>query len=283
MKTLLLNISDIHAGSDKAENEGLVLSKFIIDVKEQVSKMCYDELYVLIGGDLVSSATEENYSLFDKCIIQKLVDVLNIERDHFIITSGNHDLKQSYIGEVKESFIPIFEALYGEEDFNDLIRKEAQKSTIFGKFEPYENYIQNSMNLSGQSLTCSCYSLNDKWSVHTLNTAVLSVGGYNKISDNGHMGVDTRSLHEHLREDNHPNKILLMHHPEYFCMDWVKHELKKLYKSDFVLVLSGHTHDQDCFCSVSKKFNYIRCEAPQLFTDKYDDTLGYNFIELQCI
>ena len=37
MRVLLLNISDIHVGTiDKQENEGLVLSKFIIDVEEQI-------------------------------------------------------------------------------------------------------------------------------------------------------------------------------------------------------------------------------------------------------
>jgi hypothetical protein len=36
MRVLLLNISDIHVGTiDKQENEGLVLSKFIIDVEER--------------------------------------------------------------------------------------------------------------------------------------------------------------------------------------------------------------------------------------------------------
>ena len=69
-----------------------------------------------------------------------------------------------------------------------------------------------------------------------------------------------------------------MHHPEYFCMDWVKHELRKLYGSDYDMVLSGHTHDQYIYCDIKEGF--IRCEAPQLFTDKYDDILGYNFIEL---
>ncbi len=136
------------------------------------------------------------------------------------------------------------------------------------------------MRRDDKTLTCAVYSLNDKWSIHTLNSAILSSGGYNGWEDNNRLGIDSRTLHSNLASDPHPHKILLMHHPEYFCMDWVKHELKKLYASHFDLVLTGHTHDQEIFCQQIKRSTYIHCEAPQLYTDKNDDVLGYNFIEI---
>ena len=59
MRLLLLNISDIHVGTiDKQENEGLVLSKFIVDVEEQIRKLHYDDIYVIISGDLVFAASK---------------------------------------------------------------------------------------------------------------------------------------------------------------------------------------------------------------------------------
>lgn len=62
MRVLLLNISDIHILSyDKPENEGLVLSKFIVDVEEQVKKFYYDDVFVLISGDLVFAPSDESY------------------------------------------------------------------------------------------------------------------------------------------------------------------------------------------------------------------------------
>ncbi len=280
MKTILLNISDLHLGSETPENEGVVISAFIKDVEEQIQKLTYDDIYVLIGGDLVYTASDKNYQKFNELIVRKLMDVLSIRRDHFIIVPGNHDLKQSYIGEVEESFLSIFNKKYEERQFNDLIRKDAQKQTIFGKFNAFQKFMTEIMEHNNYSLSCNFYSLNDIWSIHTLNTAIFSCGDYNKVDDLGHMGVDTRTLQMNLAMDNHPRKILLMHHPENFCMDWVKHELRKLYHSTFDLVLSGHTHDQELFCQQNKKFNYIHCEAPQLYTDKYDDVLGYCFIEL---
>lgn len=146
------------------------------------------------------------------------------------------------------------------------------------KFEAFHRYMVNTMGMDNYSLQANLFNISDNWSVHIVNSAILSCGAYKNINDQGYLGVDTRSLHSFLTEDKHPKKILLMHHPEYFCMDWVKHELRKLYGSDYDMVLSGHTHDQYIYCDIKEGF--IRCEAPQLFTDKYDDILGYNFIEL---
>lgn len=280
MKTILLNISDIHYGSNTPENEGLVISAFVKDVEEQVHKLEYNDIYVLIGGDLVFAASEKSYSGFDKEIVQRLMDILHIGRDHFVFVPGNHDLNRDYIKDVEESFQPIFQAKYSEEKFNNLIRKDAQKGMLFGKFDEFSKFSTNIMQRDDNTLTCAVYNLNNKWSIHTLNSAILSSGGFNGWEDNNRLGIDSRTLNSNLASDYHPHKILLMHHPEYFCMDWVKHELKKLYASHFDLVLTGHTHDQDIFCQQIKRSAYIHCEAPQLYTDKNDDVLGYNFIEI---
>ena len=279
MKLLLLNISDIHIGSQmKPENEGLVLRRFIEDVEEQVKRLTYDDVFVLVGGDLVYAASDESYNKFDEAVVAKLIKILNVDRSHFIFVPGNHDVNQNAVGEVEESFLSIVNAKCDEDKFNDLLGKSAQKSILFDKFVAYDKYVKSATGNSDLSLTANVFSLDDIWSIHTLNTAILSCGAYKNIDDQGHLGVDTRSLHAQLAEDKHPKKILLMHHPEYFCMDWVQHELRKLYKSDYALVLSGHTHNQEFYNDCRE--GYLRLEAPQLFTDKHDDILGYNFIEI---
>ena len=275
----MLNISDIHVGSRlKPENEDLVLSRFLDDVKEQVKKFIYDDVFVLIGGDLVFAASDESYKKFDKKIVKELSEIFKIDRSHFVIVPGNHDVIQNAVGEVEESYLPIVNAKYDETKFNDLLEKSAQRPILFDKFAAYDKYVKSATGNNDLSLTANVYSLNDIWSVHTLNTAILSCGAYKDIDDQGHLGVDTRRLYAYLADDKHPKRILLMHHPEYFCLDWVKHELRKLYKNEYSLVLSGHTHDQDIYFDT--KGEYLRLEAPQLFTDKYDDILGYNFIEI---
>lgn len=280
MRVLLLNISDIHILSqEKNENERLVLNKFIVDVEEQVAKFTYDDIFVLISGDLVFAASDESYAKFDEIIVKRLMRVLDIDRKHFIIVPGNHDVEQNVVKGIEDSFLPIFNGRYDEDKFNNLLRKEAQRGILFNKFDAFLRYMTGTMGVENFSLQTGIYEINDVWSVHTLNSAILSCGAYKDINDQGYLGVDTRGLYEILEKDKHPKKILLMHHPEYFCMDWVKHELRKLYGCEYTVVLSGHTHDQYTYCNNHEK--YIHCEAPQLFTDKYDSILGYNFIELE--
>ena len=279
MKVLLLNISDIHIGSvEKSENEGLVLRRFIEDVDEQIKKFTYDEVYVLIGGDLVFAASDESYKRFDEIIVKELCRILKIDRTHFVIVPGNHDVSQRAVQEVEESYLPIVNKKYDETRFNDLLRKPAQKDILFDKFNAFSCYVKETMGFVDYSLQANLIKINNIWSIHTINTAILSCGAYKDINDQGHLGVDSRSINEFLAKDKNPKKILLMHHPEYFCIDWVNSELRKLYKRDYSLVLSGHTHNQQIYCDNND--GYIRCEAPQLFTDKHDDILGYNYIEL---
>lgn len=66
MKTILLNISDIHIGSGTPENEGLVLNSFLSDVEEQIHKLQYDDIYVLIGGDLVFASSKKSMMILRK-------------------------------------------------------------------------------------------------------------------------------------------------------------------------------------------------------------------------
>ena len=280
MRVLLLNFSDIHVESqDKHENEGLVLEKFIADVEDQAKKFVYDEVFILISGDLVFAASDASYEKFDETIVKQLMKIFDVDRSHFIIVPGNHDVVQNSVKDVEDFFLPVFDAKIDEEKFNDLVRKEAQKGVVFGKFGPFQKYMKERFGCEDYSLLVNKYEINRTWSVHALNSAVLSCGAYKQIDDQGHLGVDTRGLHSLITSDKHQKKILLMHHPESFCMDWVKHELRKLYGSEYAMILSGHTHDQ--FTYYDDKQGYIRCEAPQLFTNKYDYILGYNFIELE--
>ena len=140
MKTILLNISDIHIGSETPENEGLVINSFLKDVEEQIRKLRYDKIYVLIGGDLVFASSKAKYDDFEKNIIQKLIKILSIDKTHFIIIPGNHDLNRSFIKDIEESFMPIFNSRYDEKKFNDLMRKEAQKTMFYGKFHDFSNF-----------------------------------------------------------------------------------------------------------------------------------------------
>ena len=72
----------------------------------------------------------------------------------------------------------------------------------------------------------------------------------------------------------------MMHHPLPFIVEWADNELTQLLRTDFDLLLTGHTHQQNILCNQVKGENYVWCQAPQLYTDK-TDKLGYCIIELE--
>jgi len=73
MKTILLYFSDIHLTGRKPENEGVVIKAFCEDVKQQLANLQYNDVYVLIGGDLVQAADDMNsYHTFYAKILKKL-------------------------------------------------------------------------------------------------------------------------------------------------------------------------------------------------------------------
>ena len=74
-KITILYFSDIHVGDGKPEDQGLVLDEFIKDVKRHLQGIT-DDVYVLIGGDLVFQADKpEQYQEFEKAIIVPLEEI----------------------------------------------------------------------------------------------------------------------------------------------------------------------------------------------------------------
>ena len=81
MKTILLYFSDIRFTGRKPENEGVVIKAFCEDVKLQLASLQCNDVYVLIGGDLVQTADDMSYyHTFYAQILNKLVSYGNRQR-----------------------------------------------------------------------------------------------------------------------------------------------------------------------------------------------------------
>lgn len=277
MKIGIVNISDIHFGLGAPENEGVVLSAFVNDIQEQMDKNKYDDLFVFIGGDLINIADDNNYDRFDAEVIKPIIEKIKINRNHIIVSPGNHDVQQSKVKDCAEMFIPVVEKKYPETEFNDLIHKEATKSMLLGKFGNFEKYVKENLIQPDYNLLGYGCDLNESWAVYCLNTSILSAGAYKGRDDRGYLSVNTRDLHLWAKDNVGKNKILLMHHPFEMMTDWSASELKKIIRNNFDLVLSGHMHEQDLICNNLLKEKFIYCQAPQLFTNK-TETSGYCII-----
>jgi len=284
MKTILIYFSDIHLTGEKPENEGAVIKAFCEDVKQQLMALQYNDAYVLIGGDLVQAADDTtSYQAFYDKILSKLI-TYGISNEKIICVPGNHDCQRQWVINHKETYAPVVNQKFSEDRFDNLINE--QQGTIFTeKFANYKLFVDHYLPNSKHNLVGFSVEINEEWSLYSLNSALTSFAGYEWSeypqlkNDERRLNVDTRNLNDWVQK-NSKKKILMMHHPLQFLAEWADDEVTKLLRTEFDLLLTGHTHRQNILCNQVKGESYVWCQAPQLYTDK-TDKLGYCIIELE--
>lgn len=271
MKKILISLSDIHYSScGRSENQDLVLTAFIDDVVKQLAKMEYDDVYVLMCGDLVQSGDTENYNAFYQDVIKKILSAIDIPKNNIIVVPGNHDLQRDSITKKHHDFV-IRQC--GETDFNDLIREEDTRNLLFTKFHPFYQFLAQHLDRSVTNMGAYVYDIDELWSVMCLNSAILSEGGLNNWDDERYLAVDTRYILEWVSVNRTRKKILLMHHPINFYTEEFEHEIQEIANKNFDIVISGHTH----YSNLYVKSRGIWITNPKLFTDK-TEALGYSLL-----
>lgn len=272
----ILFFSDIHVGDGTPENQDLVLDEFVKDCKKQL-KGDNGDLYALIGGDLVFEADKaEQYTEFHDKVIKELVNI-GFDLSHIICVQGNHDGQKAVVADKSLSYVPAVERKYQEADFNSLLD---QDSTTVDKFKNFDDYVKSSLSIPEYNNRFYVVKLSNDWNLCCLNSSLSSFSAYKEKKDLGYLGIDTRNLQKWLLNNHGKKKIMMLHHPQSWLMDWAATALNTIIKKEFSLVLTGHTHDQDLLCNKNGGDSYIHCQAPQLFTSKEDMTLGYCIIHI---
>ncbi len=284
MKTILLFFSDIHITGKKPENEGAVIKAFCEDVKLQLTNLQYKDAYVLIGGDLVQAADDsKSYQSFYDKILSKLM-TYGIPAEKIICVSGNHDCQRQWVIDNRETYAPVVNQRFTEERFDSMING-TQGAIFMEKFASYKQFVEKYLPNSKHNLVGFPIEINEEWSLYCLNSALTSFAGYEWSeypqlnNDERRLNIDTRNLNDWVQK-NSKKKILMMHHPLHFLAEWAEDELTKLLRTEFDLLLTGHTHRQNILCNQVKGEAYVWCQSPQLYTDK-TDKLGYCIIELE--
>ncbi len=99
------------------------------------------------------------------------------------------------------------------------------------------------------------------------------------MHDEGNLSIATRPLYEWLGKKEDRHKILLMHHPIDALSPWAAEELKGLIRTNFDIVVTGHTHNQDLTKPLSSIREIIECQLPHLFHDKSEHAMGYCILD----
>lgn len=271
----IIHLSDIHYRQNWEENQGIVLNNFFSDLEKQILLTPNDTYYLIISGDFVL-AGEDNQLFEDFLNIFDLeLSKLNIPKSNRFCVPGNHDIERNIIDTKFIEHDSVVKRKMNEKEFNDYVSKS---ENIFR--EKFKNYISFSNRFSQlynsevDNFTGNGYFITDKISIYCLNTSICSSGGFKNIDDKGYLGIDTRHLHKWISDNKSSVKILVMHHPIDWLIDWAQEELKSILKNHFNLCLHGHIHTQDHYHKLIRDSFLIECSAPALFTEKRDN-LGY--------
>ncbi|WP_347987733.1 metallophosphoesterase [Methylomonas sp. AM2-LC] len=281
MKYTFLHISDLHYRTNWHEENDLVCNRFFEDIQSQI-RSC-ENRYLIFSGDIVLEGAKSEFYAAIETNFSKKLNAAGFLYDNRICTPGNHDISRDALKPLLIIQKATLEQMTNEQLFNDHLPQNAQ-TFLESKFNNYKKFEEKFAKYTAceSDIGGSGWALSDDVGVYCLNTALCSFGGLsdseNKyISDQNKLMIDTRSLHKWLSETEFKTRILVMHHPLDWLVEWAKSELEKIISSSFQLVFSGHIHENSATFSNRGFGNSFHCVAPPLFTKK-SELLGYSFI-----
>ena len=279
----VLHISDLHFRPGWPEEQGLVCEAFFDDLTAQVKET--SNLLCIFTGDIVDAGERsESYKEFSEHFIKRL-NAVGFNSRNTIFVPGNHDVDRSYVRSKLITLLGLRDQPLTETTFNDSMNTELQ-DLLLPKFKNYLDWQEQHTQLSlKDSFAGRGFGVSDSLGVYCLNTALFSFGGIEnphtreEIQDEGHLPVETRTLHEWLQASTHDFRILAMHHPPHLLNTWAHKEIMEIVKNGFNLILCGHEHESHAHHEEGHGNAFVKCTAPPLFTRK-TATLGYSILDI---
>ncbi|WP_196257909.1 metallophosphoesterase family protein [Pelagibacterium limicola] len=274
----ILHLSDLHIRKGWYEEQGVVLSSFIDDIRNANHN---EALVVIISGDLVQAgARAENYEEASKFI--STLNELGLGKKNLVIAAGNHDVDSDYVNE-KAQVLAAFDKIINSEQEATSFFSGAEVEFVSKKFNRHLAIEHDFEALGcGNNALGAGHELTESVGVYCLNTSLFSFGGQGQQyarDDRGKLHIDTRLLHQWLQETEFPSRILVMHHPLDWLSDWARTELGETMRRHFSACFHGHVHAQRLDSHYGIFGNCCGISAPALFSRK-GDKLGYAIVDL---
>lgn len=285
MKKYIVHISDIHYQQNREENQNLVLDAFFVDLREQIKQYQTEDVFIVLSGDIVNAG--ESKEAFDSAYsyFSAKLDTVGIPVANRICVPGNHDISRAVI---KSNFInhkSLISSNLEEDEFNTLIN-DNDTTQIASKFENYFAFVSkfSSSGICEKMPWVSKIIISKDICIYAVNSAILSIAGLSDngkpIDDTGKLCINTREFAKVVGEDDYECKILVMHHNKASLSAWGQQWYSRYIRNTFALSLTGHIHDQDIYFNQNHEESFIELNAPQLFSDKHDES-GYAIIEIE--
>jgi predicted MPP superfamily phosphohydrolase len=284
MNISIIHLSDLHYRLGWCEAHGVVLEALFNDLKHQLEHRKDTSIYLAFSGDIVQAGNDISlYDEFMRKFDSRLIE-LNIPKKNRICVPGNHDVSIKQI----ETYIVDHEGVVcqglTEIPFNNYVSSDNVFNRKFDNYSIFEQKFADLGVISGSNIYGKGWDISKDIGVYCLNSALCSSGGLKNVNgtvlvDKKRLAIETRNLHSWVINSKTRWKILIMHHPLDWLIEWAGKELKTLLNKNFALFLSGHAHDQSSFHSITKGISLVESSAPPLFTSKTGE-LGYSIISI---
>ena len=277
----ILHITDLHYTSAMGN---LTKQKNLIrDFLTDISKNEYSIDYVIFSGDLVNSG--DNISIFNKAnedFILKIIEILKIDKSHFFICPGNHDINRN---EVSKSLIKYLdEEITNNKLLDNFFKNNSQdlkKSHL-----PLENYstfvnefYKDSLNVKDSFENMFSTHIrktdNQKIGFVSINTAWRAIGD----NDDNNLLYPLCKINEALDKIiNCDTKILIHHHPLNDFKPFNKYDLEDLLHKRFDYIFSGHIHKKALTLDLTHNEGVVKIGSSASLTFDSNSQIGYSVI-----
>lgn len=284
----IIHISDFHLESDNlSTRKQEILNALVEDIKPKIVEL--KNTIIVISGDLIDKggggfiSIEEAFKSFEKHFIDKLSNELNIDKNRFFFTPGNHDVCRNDIDEFAE--IGIKTQLKSQGEITDFIRANKIDGKNINRIRKFKDFEKNYYN-QYEDKQISFFDSN--FLLPELNAGVTCLNSSWRCFDEKDKGnlivgeAQIDSAYTFLQNAN--IKIAIMHHPFEYLLDEDRKSIKSKISSDFDILLVGHAHYNEMAFTKDFHGTTLICQSNSTIADsskqkEYQN--GYSIINFE--
>jgi predicted MPP superfamily phosphohydrolase len=238
--TLYINLSDIHIKTDVNEMILTKLEEFNGYIETLRQKGGFENVVVMISGDIAFSGIKEEYDLL-KPILTKIAESAKI-----LLCPGNHD--HDFSNSSKTRLTMLKTPLEDIED--DLIEFVTKGQAEYFAFES----VVSSLQPTKKSNLSNLYEVSDKINIQSLNTAWCS-----SLKEKG--GTLKLPINKILTPKDEKINILFFHHPLSWFEPNNQKEIRNYITDSFDIIITGHEHIADSFKVTTENTTSLMIES----------------------
>lgn len=287
----ILHLSDFHLSNNVLEQDKakMMVLKIIEAIKPYNKEKKID--FIFFSGDAVNQGGKSfgdinlAFSKFLEIFIKPLISALGLDKSHFIMSAGNHDIDRDADPEMMD--VGVSTTCKDEESVEDFLSKPTWLSNVrriqaFYDFE--KSFYGNNTDCLNITPLQSCFKFREKDKVIGICCLNSAWRCYRSSNDKDHILMGCKQIKDSLPFLSDCDvKIAMSHHHYSWMCDFEKDELDKLIISNFDMYLCGHTHSSNeelTIRSIGKTFKIVASGILShnfLVQDKYEN--GFSIID----